>query len=142
MAGTSRPDDMMSEINVTPFVDVMLVLLIIFMVTAPMMQQGEEVTLPAVDSKGIQTKEDPLVLTVDAGGNVWLGQAKVAPGFLGARLGEILSSDKDRKVLLKADATVPYGKVVAVMNAVRRAGVTQLGMLTQPVDPAGKGSRG
>ena len=133
MAGSSRSNEMMSDINVTPFVDVMLVLLIIFMVTAPMLQQGEEVALPQVDSAPLEEKADPLILVVDREGGVWIQDVRVAPGFLESRMADWLRGAANPQVLLKADADVPYGRVVESMNAVRKAGVTQLGMLTQPV---------
>ncbi|TWI71785.1 cell division and transport-associated protein TolR [Desulfobotulus alkaliphilus] len=133
MAGGLKNGEMMSDINVTPFVDVMLVLLIMFMVTAPMMQQGEEVNLPQVDSAALEGADDPLILVVDRDGVVWIQDVRIAPGFLENRMADLLRGDPDAQVLLKADAGVPYGRVVEVMNGVRKAGVTRLGMLTQPL---------
>ncbi|TYT75056.1 ExbD/TolR family protein [Desulfobotulus mexicanus] len=133
MAGGLKNGEMMSDINVTPFVDVMLVLLIMFMVTVPMLQQGEEVNLPQVDSAALEESADPLVLVVDRDGVVWIQDVRIAPGFLENRMADLLRGDPDVQVLLKADAEVPYGRVVEVMNGVRKAGVTRLGMLTQPI---------
>lgn len=133
MAGTFRSDELMSEINVTPFVDVMLVLLIIFMVAAPMMRQGEEITLPKVDSAPVEDSADPLIVTIDKDGNIWLQDVQVGPGFLSSRMAELVKSDAEAKVYLKADEMLPYGKVAEAMNAIRKAGVRHLGMLTQPV---------
>lgn len=133
MAGTFRNDELMSDINVTPFVDVMLVLLIIFMVAAPMMRQGEEVSLPQVDSAPMEDSMEPLVVTMDKDGNIWLQDVQVGPGFLSSRMADLVRDDADVKVYLKADEMLPYGKVVEAMNAIRKAGVRHLGMLTQPV---------
>lgn len=134
MAGAYRSNELMGDINVTPFVDVMLVLLIVFMVAAPMLQQGENVALPQVDSAPIEEKAAPLVIVMDREGGVWIQDVPVAPAFLESRMAEWAKGVPDPQVLLKADAQVSYGKVVEVMNAVRRAGVSQLGMLTQPVE--------
>ncbi|MCW7752746.1 ExbD/TolR family protein [Desulfobotulus sp. H1] len=136
MATGFRNNEMLSDINVTPFVDVMLVLLIMFMVTAPMMQQGEEVSLPQVDSAPLEESRDPLMLVVDRDGAVWIGEMRVGPGVLENRMADLLRGDPEAQVLLKADAAVPYGRVVEIMNSVRKAGVTRLGMLTQPVGDA------
>lgn len=138
MAGGYRSNEMMSDINVTPFVDVMLVLLIIFMVTAPMLQQGEEVSLPQVDSAPMEEKAAPLIIVMDRDGGIWIQDVRIAPGFLESRMVDWIRGTTDPQVLLKADTQVSYGKVVEVMNAVRRAGVVQLGMLTQPLEDKGR----
>ena len=139
MAGIGPDDSLMSEINVTPFVDVMLVLLIIFMVTAPMLKQGEEVSLPETEGTAIREAEEPLVVTVTRDGAVWLGSVKVEPDFIRARLGEMVTEQAGRQVLLKADTDVAYGVVMQVMSAMRRSGVKNIGMLTQPVARKGRG---
>lgn len=133
MAGTYRSDELMSEINVTPFVDVMLVLLIIFMVAAPMMRQGEEITLPRVNSAPMEEAAEPIVVTIDKDGNIWLQEAQIGPGFLASQMADLVMNDADAKVYLKADEMVSYGKVAEAMNAIRTAGVRHLGMLTQPL---------
>jgi biopolymer transport protein TolR len=126
----------MSDINVTPFVDVMLVLLIIFMVTAPMMTQGVDVNLPQTTAKEIKTdqEEEPLILTVNKDKEISIQKAEIRLDDLETKLGAILKYRKDKQVLLRADKDVPYGFVVKVMAGAKRAGVEKLGMITEPVD--------
>ena len=124
----------MSDINVTPFVDVMLVLLIIFMVTAPMMMQGVEVNLPQTTTKSIKTKEDPLILTVNKKGEIYLEDHKIQLDDLETKVKTIFKYRRDKEILLKADKDLPYGLVVDVMAGVKRAGVTKLGMVTEPLE--------
>jgi len=123
----------MSQINVTPLVDVMLVLLIIFMVTAPMLDQGVQVDLPKVaDAPGLPQQQEPLVVTLERNGQISIGQAKVDQvEKLGPVLQQALKGKPDREVFLEADEKVPYGRVVQVMAAVKRAGVEKLGMVTR-----------
>jgi len=123
----------MSDINVTPFVDVMLVLLIIFMVTAPMMMQGVEVNLPQTTTKSIKTKEDPLILTVNKKGEIYLKDHKILLDDLETKVKTIFKYRRDKEILLKADKDLPYGLVIDVMAGVKRAGVTKLGMVTEPL---------
>lgn len=121
-----------SEINVTPFVDVMLVLLIIFMVTAPMMDQGLDVDLPQtkqVDT--LPTDSDHLVLTVNRDGTLFLDTYEVRPDELETRL-SLLVRDKGRALFLRADQNVPYGVVVDVMGRVKAAGIDRLGVIALP----------
>lgn len=122
----------MSEINVTPFVDVMLVLLIIFMVTAPMMMQGVDVNLPQTTAKNIKTKEDPLILTVNSKREVFLENRKVSLADLEKKVKSIFKYRREKEVLLKADKDVPYGFVIKVMASVKNAGIEKLGMITEP----------
>ena len=124
----------LSQINVTPFVDVMLVLLIIFMVTAPMMEQGFDVNLPEVENApGIASQEEPLVVTIDKRGRISIGQSRVkSANKLVPLLKQVMKERKDKSVLLEADRAVAYGKVMQVMAAVRKAGITKVGMVTQP----------
>ena len=129
--GNSRK--FMSDINVTPFVDVMLVLLIIFMVTAPMMMQGVEVNLPQTTTKSIKTKEDPLILTVNKKGEIYLEDHKIQLDDLETKVKTIFKYRRDKEILLKADKDLPYGLVIDVMAGVKRAGVTKLGMVTEPL---------
>lgn len=124
----------MSEINVTPLVDVMLVLLIIFMVTAPMMMQGVEVNLPQTKAQSIKTKEDPLILTVDKKGEIFLEERAMKLEELGAKIGTIFKYRRNKEVILRADKDIPYGFVIQVMAEVKRAGVTKLGMVTEPLE--------
>jgi biopolymer transport protein TolR len=125
----SRP---MAEINVTPLVDVMLVLLIIFMVTAPMMQTGIDVNLPRVKAKSVDVTEEKLVLTINGGKEIFLNKTKMSLTDLGTKLEHIFASRIEREVYLRADRNVPYGFVVEVMAEVRKAGVDKLGMITEP----------
>lgn len=122
----------MSEINVTPFVDVMLVLLIIFMVTAPMMMQGVDVNLPQTTAKNIKTKEDPLILSVNSKREVFLENRKVNLTDLEKKVKSIFKYRREKEVLLKADKDVPYGFVIKVMASVKNAGIEKLGMITEP----------
>jgi biopolymer transport protein TolR len=123
----------MSQINVTPLVDVMLVLLIIFMVTAPMLDQGVEVDLPQVaEAPGLPQQQEPLVITLDRSGTVMIGKATVEDlNKLGPVIEQALRNKPDREVFLEADQNVPYGRVVQVMAAVKKAGVESLGMVTR-----------
>ncbi len=122
----------MSEINVTPFVDVMLVLLIIFMVTAPMMIQGLNVDLPEASAKPLDSEKEHLIITIDKDHQVHINEYQVTLDSLSARLIKILQSRGDREVYLKADKNIPYGIVVQVMAEIKGAGVEQLGMITEP----------
>lgn len=123
----------LSQINVTPFVDVMLVLLIIFMVTAPMMDQGVEVNLPEVaESPGLPSQQEPLVITMEQSGQILIGKARIDQlAKLGPVLQQALKGKPEREVFLEADQKVPYGQVVKVMAAVKKAGVEKLGMVTR-----------
>ena len=121
----------MAEINVTPLVDVVLVLLIIFMVTAPMLQMGIDVNLPRVKSKSIDVTEEKLVLTINSAKEIFINKNKVPVTGLGAKLENIFANRIDREVFMRADKNVPYGFVVEVMSEVRKAGVDRLGMITE-----------
>jgi biopolymer transport protein TolR len=125
-------DRPMAEINVTPLVDVMLVLLIIFMVTAPMMQTGIDVNLPRVKAKTMDVTEEKLVLTINDTKEIFLNKTRMSLRDIGAKLEYIIASRIDREVFLRADRNVPYGFVVEVMAEVRKAGVDKLGMITEP----------
>jgi biopolymer transport protein TolR len=126
----------LTEINVTPLVDVMLVLLIIFMVTAPLIQQGVEVKLPEAQAKAIDAEEQNLVLSIRADRTIHLGSgedaAKVPFAELEDRLRANARAMKDRQLYLAADRSLPYGFVVEVMATVQRAGIQNLGMITNP----------
>ncbi|WP_321367709.1 protein TolR [uncultured Desulfuromusa sp.] len=123
----------LSQINVTPFVDVMLVLLIIFMVTAPMLDQGVEVSLPEVaEAPGLPAQQEPLVVTLERSGQILIGKAKIDQlAKLGPVIQQAMKGKPDREVFLEADEKVPYGRVVQVMAAVKKAGVEKLGMVTR-----------
>ena len=124
----------MSDINVTPFVDVMLVLLIIFMVTAPMMMQGVEVNLPQTTTKNIKTREDPLILTINKKGEIFLEKHRIRLEGLETKIKAIFKYRRDKEVLLRADKDVPYGFVIKVIARVKSAGINKLGMVTEPLD--------
>lgn len=117
----------LSEINVTPFVDVMLVLLIIFMVTAPLLQQGIDVTLPQAKGKEI-TPAERVVITIKKDGKIYMDKTAVTLEALKLSLSKMA----DREVFLKADKDVPYGIVVTVMGELREIGIEKLGMVTEP----------
>ncbi len=120
----------MSEINVTPFVDVMLVLLIIFMVTAPMMQQGVDVDLPKTKAAPIKVGEERLIVTVTKTQNVYINKTAFSLKELQQKLTKIREANPTREVFLRADKNVPYGFVVQVMAAIKEAGIAKLGMVT------------
>jgi len=134
MAIGSGSDRLMSDINVTPFVDVMLVLLIIFMVTAPMMVQGVDVALPEVSAKPIETDKDNLTVTIDRDANVYINDFQVRMDFLREKLEKIVAGKTNREVFFRADKDVPYGVVVNVMAEIKAAGIEKLGMITDPFD--------
>jgi len=125
---------LVAEINVTPLVDVMLVLLIIFMVTAPMMTQGVDVDLPETTAKPLPQKEKPLVITLDRKGNITMDKTAYSNQLLRSRLAELARTDKERPVFLSADQSVPYGQVIKVMADVKEAGFDKLGMITKPAE--------
>jgi len=134
MMGGGNSDSFMSDINVTPFVDVMLVLLIIFMVTAPMMMQGVDVALPEATAEPLLTQEqDQLLITIDNQGRVFINDIQVSAEELNTKLKKILSGRSDRQVYLKADKDIAYGKVVRVMSEIKMSGIEKLGMVTLPV---------
>ncbi len=126
----------LTEINVTPLVDVMLVLLIIFMVTAPLIQQGVEVNLPEARAKAVEAEEQKLVLSIKADKSLYLGTSEDAARVPFERLEEKLRANtramKDKELYLHADKALPYGFVVDVMATVQRAGVVNVGMITNP----------
>jgi len=121
----------MSEINVTPFVDVMLVLLIIFMVAAPMMMQGQDVQLPQTKSKVIQSQEERLVISITKNQELFINQYRVSREELQEKLKVLYQNKKEGEVFLRADRSLPYGFVVKVMSDIKNAGVEKLGMVTE-----------
>ena len=132
----------MSEINVTPMVDVMLVLLIIFMVTAPLIQQGVKVNLPETRAAPVEAGDKKLVISIDVQKRVYLGDAEVPVAELETRLATNAKAQADKELYLHADRDVPYGVVVDVMAAAQRAGITNVGMITDPTTGAPVSGRG
>ena len=127
-------DGYMSEINVTPFVDVMLVLLIIFMVTAPMMMQGLDVDLPQVSAKPLDSKEEHLIISINKTNQIFINDFETTLDTLQIKLAKILEGRTDPEVFIKADKDITYGTVAQVMAAIRDAGVENVGMVTIPAD--------
>ncbi len=122
----------MSEINVTPLVDVMLVLLIIFMVTAPMMQQGIDIDLPETASSGVATNDEPFVLEIRKNRKIYVGDTQLSMEDLRRRLEAIFSTRKNKQIYLQADRSVDYGYVAEAMGEIRAAGITNIGLVTLP----------
>jgi biopolymer transport protein TolR len=121
-----------AEINVTPFVDVMLVMLIIFMVTAPLIQQGIDIQLPKTQSEGLRANEEPLVVTVKRDGAIFVQRAEVPFPELQPKLEQIFTSRGDREVFLRADGRAAYAAVAKTLAVLRRAGAERIGMVTEP----------
>ena len=125
----------MSEINVTPFVDVMLVLLIVFMVTAPLLTVGIPVDLPKVKSSALTDQKDPLEITVKLGGEIFLGESKVEVENLIPRLNAITELNKQARIYVRGDRVVAYGRIMEIMSLVNSAGYTKVALVTQnPTD--------
>jgi biopolymer transport protein TolR len=129
--GNHRLGSSLAEINIIPFVDVVLVLLLIFMLTAPMMYRGIDVNLPRASAKPTAV-EERLVLTVTKERTLFLNDKRVAPGGLEGTLRDAFRNRNDKTLYLKADAGLSYGAVVETMDMVRRAGIERLGMVTEP----------
>lgn len=122
---------LVSDINVTPLVDVMLVLLIIFMVTAPMMTQGLEVDLPETTAKSLRQREEPVIITLDQHGKIMLGKIEVSQAMFRQQLEKLYGTDTEQPIFLKADKNVAYGIVASLMADIKDAGFDKLGMITQ-----------
>ena len=132
---------LMGEINVVPYIDVMLVLLVIFMVTAPLLTQGIEVELPKAGAEPIDSSSDniPLVLSVDSAGNLYLNvgddeDAPMVANEIIARTRNVLNVSPDTQIFVKADRAVPYGNVVGAMVLLQQAGADQVGFVTDPLN--------
>lgn len=133
-AGGGKDRRMLSEINVTPLVDVTLVLLIIFMVTTPMLQRGTDVQLPSAQSSQVK-EEERITLTVTKDSRILVNNEEVPRGELEARLKLRTGSGKERVLYLRGDARVPYGFVIDVMDAIKSSGIETVGMITERAAP-------
>ena len=125
----------MSEINVTPMVDVMLVLLIIFMVTAPLIQQGVKVNLRQAKAAPVEAKEQKITLSINRGKQIFIGDVEVPLDQLEEKLKTNAKAQTDKEIYLWADTDINYGMVVQVMASAQRAGITNVGMITDPFAP-------
>jgi biopolymer transport protein TolR len=135
MGSARKKGAVVADINVTPLVDVMLVLLIIFMVTAPMMTQGVDVDLPQTTSKQLKQDVKPIVITIDPQGAIFFNQIQGDRKILQQQLSELAASQgTEAPIFLRADKQVPYGIVAQVMADIKEAGFLKLGMVTQPED--------
>lgn len=123
-----------AEINVTPFVDVMLVLLIVFMITAPLLTVGVPVELPRTEARNLPAGEEPLTITINADGTVFLQETEVALQELAPRLRAIAGTGYDARIYIRADNGAPYGDVARVMANINAAGFTNLGLVTDPIE--------
>lgn len=137
--GNGGGRSVLSEINVTPFVDVMLVLLVIFMVTTPILYQGVDVNLPKTESKAMPSldREKKVVVTLNSEGEIFIEKDQYSLSDLRLEIRRIMSEQgkevREEDVFLRADTSVPYGTVVEVMSEIRNAGVTKLGLITEPI---------
>lgn len=132
----------LSEINITPFVDVMLVLLIIFMVTAPLLQQGLPVNLPEAAAPALKRAKTDVIVTLQKGGGIFLGddKATIPIDELEGRLSAMYSAKEEKDLFIKADTDLQYGTVIKVMSLAKKAGVDRIGMITQPETEIGSPS--
>lgn len=130
--GSSNNRSSMSEINVTPLVDVMLVLLIIFMVTAPMMQQGIDIDLPQTAASGIETSEEPFILAIQNDNKIYVANEEVSLKGLRTKLKAIFKTRKNKQIYLKADKKVNYELVAQTLAEIRGAGIYNIGLVTLP----------
>ncbi len=129
----NNDDGFMAEINVTPLVDVMLVLLIIFMITAPMLTYGVKVDLPTTTAKPMPIKQEPLVISINANKEIFIDRYKVSLQKLKDKLAPMVKRFPRRNVLLQADQNVPYGFVMKVIGSIKAAGIENLGLVTRPL---------
>ena len=136
-ASSRREGTTIAQINVTPLVDVMLVLLVIFMVTAPIIQQGVQVNLPQATTNAIPGTEAPLIVTVAKNGKIYLNDNALSLAELGQKLRAIKKLQADKQVYLRADQDVRYGAVMKTIAEIKQAGIEKLGMVTRPPSEGG-----
>lgn len=129
---SNQDDDVLSEINITPLVDVMLVLLVAFIVTAPLLNKAIPVNLPKTEATASADPKKPLAVSIDEAGNVWFDKQRVPLAQVEPQLARRKQRDADLAVSLQADERVPYGPVAKVMGAVQHAGIAKLSLVTQP----------
>lgn len=131
--GYKRSYRPMSDINVTPFIDVMLVLLIVFMVTAPLLSAGIPVDLPKTEAAAVSEKDDkPLEVALNKKGDIYIGETKVTVQELLIKLAAITGDDKERRVFIKADQGLSYGKVMEILGSINKAGYRKVALITEP----------
>jgi biopolymer transport protein TolR len=138
MAQTARGRRLMGDINVVPYIDVMLVLLIIFMITAPLLTQGVKVDLPKAGAEALNSPKNPLILSIDRTGNLYLNngshpRSPLTADVIEARTAAALKRDPDTPILVHGDASVAYGRVVQAMVILQRAGAKKIGFVTDPL---------
>ena len=131
-SGNKNSKAVLSEINVTPLVDVMLVLLIMFMVTTPLMQQGIQVDLPKTSATGLELNEDPMLLQIDHSQQITIAKNAIPLTQLKLKLEAIFKTRKNKQLFIQADRRVDYGLVAEVMAEAKAAGINQLGLVTMP----------
>lgn len=124
----------MSEINVTPLVDVMLVLLVIFMITAPLLTTGVQVDLPQARTAAMANEDDPVAVSIGRDGRVFLGDSEVSLEVLAQRLQAVAANNAEARVLVRGDQAIAYGKIMAVVGTIHDAGLRKVALLTQPRD--------
>ena len=134
MTNGSKNSRLLSEINVTPFVDVMLVLLVIFMVTAPLVQHGVDVELPRATTKSIAAKEETLTITLTKDRKIYINKMSVELSSLKEKLIKIFKQRTDNQLFFKADRDLSYGFVIRVMAEIKNSGIEKLGIVTMPLE--------
>lgn len=136
--GNYKSEAMLSEINVTPMVDVMLVLLIVFMVSAPLMQQGIQVDLPKTKSPALTEQEKPVMIVVNRNGNVEIARNEIPAAEVVEKLRAIFAKREKKEIFIQADKGIPYGTVATVMAQAQAAGIHRIGLVTEPKNSSGE----